>query len=90
MFLLLYGFGRQDSVLRCLYTAFFPGGRRCNCFRLCNRSLYTGCSFGRQSLNLASPYDLGKIFLGSEILKKLNLVKVPPDEIQLTKHLLKK
>ncbi len=33
---------------------------------------------------------LGKIFLGSETLKKLSLAKVPPDEIQLTKHLVKK
>ena len=47
-------------------------------------------SLGRESLNWASPYDLGKIFLGSGTLKKLNLAKVPPDEIQLTKHLLKK
>jgi len=47
-------------------------------------------SLGRKSLNWASPYDLGKIFLGSEPLKKLNLVKVPSDEIQLTKSLLKK
>lgn len=47
-------------------------------------------SLGRESLNWASPYDLAKIFLGCETLKKLNLVKVPADEIQLTKTLLKK
>ena len=47
-------------------------------------------SLARNSLNWASPYDLGKILLGVETLKKLNLKKVLPDEIQLTQKLLKK
>lgn len=47
-------------------------------------------SLGRNSLNWTSPYDLGKLFFGVETLKKLNLKKVPTDEIQLTPKLLKK
>lgn len=47
-------------------------------------------SLGRNSLNWACPYDLGKLFLGTETLKKLNLKKVPTDEIQLTPKILKK
>lgn len=47
-------------------------------------------SLARESLNWATPYDLAKLFLGKETLKKLNLKKVPADEIQLNKNLLKK
>lgn len=47
-------------------------------------------SLGRESLNWSSPYEVAKVLIGKEILKKLNLVKIPTDEIQLNKHLLKK
>lgn len=47
-------------------------------------------SLGRQSLNWSSPYDVAKILLDKDVLKKLNLAKIPTDEIQLTKKLLKK
>lgn len=44
----------------------------------------------RPSLNNATPYDLAKILLDKEVLKKLNLKKVPANEIQLKPKLLKK
>lgn len=47
-------------------------------------------SLGRESLNWSSPYDVAKVLMGKETLKKLNLVKIPTDEIQLNKNLLKK
>lgn len=47
-------------------------------------------SLTRPSLNNATPYDLAQILLDNNVLKKLNLVKVPANEIQLTKKLLKK
>ena len=47
-------------------------------------------SLARESLNWATPYELGKLLLGKEILKKLNLVKIPTNEIKLTTKLLKK
>ena len=47
-------------------------------------------SLGRESLNWSSPYDVAKLLMGKETLKKLNLVKIPTDEIQLNKKLLKK
>lgn len=47
-------------------------------------------SLTRLSLNNATPYDLAKILLHKDVLKKLNLVKVPAKEIQLNKKLLKK
>ena len=47
-------------------------------------------SLTRPSLNNATPYDLAEILLDKELLKKLNLKKVPANEIQLTKNLLKK
>lgn len=47
-------------------------------------------SLTRASLNNSTPYDLANILLDKKVLKKLNLVKVPANEIQLTKNLLKK
>ena len=47
-------------------------------------------SLGRESLNWSSPYDVAKILIGKETLKKLNLSKIPNNEIQLNKNLLKK
>lgn len=47
-------------------------------------------SLGRESLNWSSPYDVAKLLMGKETLKKLNLVKILTDEIQLNKKLLKK
>ena len=47
-------------------------------------------SLGRATLNWASPYDVAKILIGKDVLKKLNLSKIPTDEIQLNKKLLKK
>lgn len=47
-------------------------------------------SLTRPSLNNATPYDLAQILLDKEVLKKLNLKKVPANEIQLKKSLLKK
>lgn len=47
-------------------------------------------SLGRESLNWSSPYDVAKVLMGKETLKKLNLKKIATDEIQLNKHLLKK
>ena len=47
-------------------------------------------SLTRPSLNNATPYDLAQILLDKNVLKKLNLKKVPAKEIQLTQKLLKK
>ncbi|MBQ8848689.1 MAG: IS30 family transposase [Candidatus Gastranaerophilales bacterium] len=47
-------------------------------------------SLGRASLNWSSPYDVAKVLMGKDVLKKLNLSKIPTDEIQLNKNLLKK
>ncbi len=47
-------------------------------------------SLARESLNWTTPYDLAKLLLEQKVLKKLNLIKVPANEIQLTKKLLKK
>lgn len=47
-------------------------------------------SLTRPSLNNATPYDLAQILLDKTVLKKMNLKKVPANEIQLTKSLLKK
>jgi len=47
-------------------------------------------SLGRASLNWSSPYDVAKILIGKDVLKKLNLSKIPTDEIQLNTKLLKK
>lgn len=47
-------------------------------------------SFARASLNWFAPIDVAKFTLDKEIIKKLNLKKISPNEIQLTKNLLKK
>lgn len=47
-------------------------------------------SYTRESLNWSTPMDLAKIYLGKTAIKKLNLSKVAPNEIQLNKNLLKK
>lgn len=47
-------------------------------------------SLGRNSLNWFAPIDVAKFTLGREVIKKLNLKKVPADKIQLNKNLLKK
>ena len=47
-------------------------------------------SLGRNSLNWYSPIDVAKFTLDKNVIKKLNLKKVPADKIQLNKQLLKK
>ena len=47
-------------------------------------------SLGRASLNWFAPIDVAKFTLDKEVIKKLNLKKVPANEIQLNKKLLKK
>ena len=47
-------------------------------------------SLTRVSLNNATPYDLAQILLDKNVLKKLNLKKIPANEIQLNTKLLKK
>ena len=47
-------------------------------------------SLTRVSLNNATPYDLAQILLDKKVLKKLNLKKIPANEIQLKPNLLKK
>ena len=47
-------------------------------------------SLTRPILNNATPYDLAQLLLDKNVLKKLNLEKVPAKEIQLNKNLLKK
>lgn len=47
-------------------------------------------SLGRQSLNWFAPIDVAKVTLDKEVIKKLNLKKIIPNEIQLNKTLLKK
>ncbi len=47
-------------------------------------------SLTRPSLNNSTPYDLAQILLDKEVFKKLNLKKVPANEIQLKPNLLKK
>ena len=47
-------------------------------------------SLTRASLNWLAPIDFAKLMLDKEVIKKLNLKKVPANEIQLNKHLLKK
>ena len=47
-------------------------------------------SLGRASLNWFAPIDVAKFTMDKEVIKKLNLKKIPTDEIQLNKKLLKK
>ena len=47
-------------------------------------------SFARSSLNWFAPIDVAKFTIEKDVIKKLNLKKVPANEIQLNKHLLKK
>ena len=45
-------------------------------------------SLARESLNWNTPYDLARILLDKEVLKKLNLIKIHPNEIKLTPKLI--
>ena len=47
-------------------------------------------STARESLNGHSPYELSKLLIHEDVLKKLNLTMVPANEIQLNPLLLKK
>ena len=47
-------------------------------------------SLARESLNWSTPYDLANLLVEKEVLKKLNLKKITPTEIQLNTKLLKK
>lgn len=47
-------------------------------------------SLGRNSLNWFAPIDVAKFTLEKEVIRKLNLKKVPSDKIQLNSKLLKK
>lgn len=47
-------------------------------------------SLARESLNWFAPIDVAKFTLYKDVIKKLNLKKVPANEIQLNKKLLKK
>ena len=47
-------------------------------------------SLTRPSLNNATPFELAQLLLKDDVLKKLNLQKVPANEIQLNTKLLKK
>lgn len=47
-------------------------------------------STARESLNGHSPYELSKMLIHEDVLKKLNLTMVPANEIQLNPLLLKK
>ena len=45
---------------------------------------------GRNSLNWFAPIDVAKFTMDKDVLKKLNLKKIQPQEIQLNTKLLKK
>lgn len=47
-------------------------------------------SFARASLHWFTPFDVAKFTIDKEVLKKLNLKKIQPQEIQLNTKLLKK
>ena len=47
-------------------------------------------SFARASLHWFTPFDVAKFTMDKEVLKKLNLKKISPNEIQLNTKLLKK
>lgn len=55
-----------------------------------NRMINHINSLTRESLNWFAPIDVAKFTLAKEAIKKLNLKKVPANEIQLTPKLLKK
>ena len=46
-------------------------------------------SYRRASLGNKSPYEMFAFMYGEEILKKLGLKLIPPDEINLSPELLK-
>ena len=47
-------------------------------------------SYSRTSLNHTTPFDLASLLLDKRVIKKLDLIKVPANEIQLKPKLLKK
>lgn len=47
-------------------------------------------STAREILNFAIPYDMAKIYLGVDSLKKLNICKIQPDNIILKPYLINK
>ena len=47
-------------------------------------------SYSRTSLNHNTPFDLASLLLDKRVIKKLDLTKVPANEIQLKPKLLKK
>ena len=47
-------------------------------------------STAREVLNFAIPYDMAKVYLGIDTLKKLHISKVPPDNIILKPYLINK
>ena len=47
-------------------------------------------SLKRESLNWFAPIDVAKFTLDKDVIKKLNLKKVPANKIQLTFKILKK
>ncbi len=47
-------------------------------------------STAREILNFAVPYDMASIYLGMDIMKKLNLSKIQPDDIILKPYLINK
>ena len=47
-------------------------------------------STAREVLNFAIPYDMASIYLGMDIMKKLNFFKIQPDNIILKPYLINK
>ena len=45
-------------------------------------------STAREVLNFATPYDMASIYLGTDVLKKLNISKIQPDNIILKPYLI--
>ena len=45
-------------------------------------------STAREILNFAVPYDMASIYLGADILKKLHIIKIEPDNIILKPYLI--
>jgi hypothetical protein len=46
-------------------------------------------SYGREMFNFKSPAELFKEIYGAEIMKKLGINIIPPDDVTLTPKLLK-